>query len=91
MLLTEGIVLGHHICSQGIKVDPAKIEVIVSLPFPKTQKEVRIFLGHAGYYRRFIENFTKIVAPMFKLHIKDVEFQWTESCQNSFEILKAKI
>ena len=86
MLLTEGIVLGHHISSQGIKVDPAKIEVIVVLPSPKTQKEVRRFLGHAGYYHCFIENFTKIVAQMFKLLIKDVEFQWTKSCQNAFEI-----
>ena len=54
-----------------------KIEVIVGIPSPKTQKEVRSFLGHAGYYRRFIENFTKIVAPMFKLLTKDAEFQWT--------------
>jgi len=91
MLLTEGIVLGHHVSSQGIKVDPAKIEVIVGLPSPKTQKEVRSFLGHAGYYRHFIENFTKITAPMFKLLTKDSEFQWTESCQNAFEILKAKL
>ena len=72
MLLTEGIVLGNHASSQGIKVDPAKIEVIVGLPSPKTQKEVRRFLGHVGYYRRFIENFTKIVAPMFKMLTKDV-------------------
>ena len=71
MLLTEGIVLGHHISSQGIQIDPAKIEVIVGLPSPKTQKEVRIFLGHAGYYRCFIENFTKIAAPMLKLLTKD--------------------
>ena len=77
MLLIEDIVLGHHIYSQGIKVETAKIEVIVGLPSPKTQKEVRRFLGHVGYYRHFIENFTKIVAPMFKLLIKDVEFQWT--------------
>ena len=91
MLLTEGIVLGHHVSSQGIKVDPSKIEVIVGLPPLKTQKEVRIFLGHASYYRRFIENFTKIVAPMFKLFTKDVEFQWTESCQSAFEILNAKL
>ena len=91
MLLIEGIVLGHQISSQGIKVDPAKIKVIVGLPSPKTQKEVRIFLGHSGYYRRFIENFTKIAAPMFKLLTKDSEFQWTESCQNAFEILKAKL
>ena len=54
MLLIEGIVLGHHISSQGIKVDPAKIEVIVGLPSPKTQKEVRRFLGHVGCYRHFI-------------------------------------
>ena len=75
MLLTEGIVLGYHVSSQGIKVDPTKIEVTVGHPSPKTQKEVRTFLGHAGYYHRFIENFTKIVAPIFKLLAKDVEFQ----------------
>ena len=74
MLLIEGIVLGHHVSSQGIKVGPANIKVIVGLPSPKTQKEIRIFIGHAGYYRRFIENSTKIIAPMFKLHTKDVEF-----------------
>ena len=71
MLLTEGIVLGHHVSSQGIKVELVNIEVIVGLPSPKTQKDVRIFLGHAGYYRHFIENFTKITAPMFKLLTKD--------------------
>ena len=90
MLLTEGIVLGHNFSSQGIKVDLAKIKVIVGLPSPKTQKEVRSFLGHAGYYRHFIEKFSKIAEPMFKLLIKDVEFQWTESCQSAFEVLKAK-
>ena len=72
MLLTEDIVLGHHVSSQGIKVDPAKIEEIVGLPSHKTQKEVRIFLGHAGYYHQFIENITKIDEPMFKLLTKDV-------------------
>jgi hypothetical protein len=91
MLLTEGVVLGHHVSSEGIKVDPAKIEVIIRLPPPKTQKEVRIFLGHARYYRWFIENFTKIVAPMFGLLIKDVDFVWTEHCQTAFETLKAKL
>jgi hypothetical protein len=74
MLLIEGVVLRNHVSSKGIKVDPAKIEVIVKLPPPKTQKEVRIFLGHVGYYRRFIENFTKIVAPMFGFLTKDVDF-----------------
>ena len=69
----EGIALENHIYSQGIKVEPAKIEVIIGLPSPKTQKEVRSFLGHAGYYCRFIENFTKIAAPMFKFLVKYVE------------------
>jgi hypothetical protein len=54
MLLTEGVVPGHHVSFEGIKVDPGKIEVIVRLPPPKTQKEVRSFLGHVGYCRGFI-------------------------------------
>jgi hypothetical protein len=91
MLLTKGVVIGHHVSSQGIKVDPANIEVIVRIPPPKTQKEVRRFLGHVKYYRRFIENFTKIVAPMFGLLIKYVDFVWTEQCQTTFETLKAKM
>jgi hypothetical protein len=91
MFLTEGVVLGYHVSSKGIKFDPAKIEVIVRLPPPKTQKEVRIFLVHVVYYWRFIENFTKIVAPMFGLLIKDVDFVWTEQCQTAFETLKAKL
>ena len=60
MLQTEGIVLVHHILDEGIKVDPSKIEIIVNLPTPKTQKEVRSLLGHASYYCQLIENFTKI-------------------------------
>jgi hypothetical protein len=91
MLLIEGVVLGHHVSSEGIKFDPAKIEVIVRIPPPKTQKEARIFLGHAGYYQRFIEIFTKIATPMFGLLIKDVDFVWTEQCQTAFETLKAKL
>ena len=91
MLLTEGVVLGHHVSSEGIKFDPTKIEFIVRLTPPKTQKEVRSFLGHAIYYWQFIENFTKIVAPMFGILIKDVDFVWTEQCQNAFETLKCKL
>ena len=63
----------------------------MAFPFHKWEKEVRIFLGHVGYYRCFIENFTKIAAPMFKLLTKDSKFQWIESYQNSFEILNAKL
>eukprot|EP00253_Pinus_taeda_P016213 PITA_16213 len=91
MTLTEGIVLGHHISASGIKVDPAKIQVLVNLMPPTTQKEVRSFLGYARYYRIFIENFSKIAQPLFKLLARDVEFQWTHSCQNAFQILKEKL
>jgi hypothetical protein len=91
MILTEGIVLGHHLSTEEIKVDPAKIEVIVKLSSSKTEKEVRSFLGHAGYYCRFIENFTKTTSPMFKLLAKDAEFCWDNNCQNAFETLKAKL
>jgi len=91
MLLIEEVVLGHHVSFEGIKVYPTNIEVIIRLPPPMTQKEVRIFLGHVGYYRRFIENFTNIVAPMLGLLIKDFDFVWTKQCQTAFETLKAKL
>ena len=87
----EGIVLGHHVSSTCIKVDPTKIEVISKLPPPQTQTDVRGFLGHVGYYRRFIENFTKIATPMFKLLTKDAHFVWDSQCQTAFEILKEKL
>ena len=83
MMKTKGIVLGHHVSLEGIKVDPAKIEVISHIPIPNSQKEVRSFLGHAGYYRCFIKNFTKIAAPLFNLLTKDVDFVWNVNCQQA--------
>lgn len=74
ILLTKGIVLGHHISPEGIKVDPAKLEIILKLSSPKNQKDVRIILGYVGYYQRFIENLSRIALPLFKLLVKDVEF-----------------
>jgi len=84
MMINEGIVLGHDISANRIKVDPSKIEVILKIPTPKTQKEVCSFLGHAGYYRRFIEIFSKIVSPLFSLLMKDVDFLWTGKCEEAF-------
>ena len=78
--MTEGVVLGHYIYSTGISVDLTKIEVILQIPVPKMQKEVRSFLGHVGYYRHFIENFSKIASPLFNLLSKEVEFVWTDKC-----------
>ena len=91
MMLNEGIVLGHYISSQGIKVDPSKIQIIVNLLIPKNQKEVRSFLGYASYYRRFIEYFSKIASPLFKLLAKDTPFNWNDNCQQAFETLKGKL
>jgi hypothetical protein len=84
-------VLGHFISSQGIQVDPSKIQFIKDLPTPKTQTEVRSFLGHAGYYRIFIKNFSKIASPLFVLLMKNDEFNWTNLCQEAFSTLKHQL
>jgi hypothetical protein len=63
MMMTEGVVLGNYISADGIRVDPTKIEVILNLPTPRTQTKVRSFLGAAGYYRRFMEFFQKLLHP----------------------------
>jgi hypothetical protein len=73
MMMNEGIVLGHHLSSRGIEVDKDKIKIITLLPTPLKPKDVRIFLGHARYYRRFIKGFSKIVSPLFTLLSKDVD------------------
>ena len=86
----NGIVLGHHISSSGIRVDPAKIHIIKQIKIPSSQKEVSIFLGHAGYYRIFIPSFTRLATPLFKLLSKESEFNWNDECQVSFEILKKR-
>eukprot|EP00253_Pinus_taeda_P011052 PITA_11052 len=90
-MFTEGIVLGHHISGDGIKVDRSKVEVISKLPIQNCQKDVRSFLGFTGYYIRFIGNFTKIASPLFKLLTKDFEFKWDPDCQSAFEALKTRI
>lgn len=71
LMMTKGIVLGHHISKDGIKVDPKKVEIIQQIQVPKTQTDVRSFLSHVGYYRGFIEGFSKIVEPLFTFLKKD--------------------
>ena len=73
-MVQEGIVLGHRITSAGIEVDKAKVEVIENLYVPKCVKDVRSFLGHCGFYRRFIKDFAKIAKPLTNLLVKDCEF-----------------
>ena len=72
-MVNQGIVLGHIISSRGIEVDKAKIELISKPPPPMNVKTVRQFLGHAGFYRRFIKDFSKIAKPLYKLLEKDVK------------------
>ncbi|GJW00015.1 putative reverse transcriptase domain-containing protein [Tanacetum coccineum] len=83
--------LGHVIDCQGIHVDPAKIESIKDWASPKTPMEIRQFLGLAGYYRRFIEGFSKIAKPMTKLTQKKVTFEWGDKQEAAFQTLKTKL
>ena len=87
-MVQQGIVLGHIISKQGIEVDKAKVELIVKLPSPTNVKGVRQFLGHAGFYRRFIKDFSKLARPLCELLVKDTKFVWDDRCQRSFEELK---
>ncbi|GKB34367.1 putative reverse transcriptase domain-containing protein [Tanacetum coccineum] len=83
--------LGHVIDRQGIHVDPAKIESIKDWASPKTPTEIHQFLGLAGYYRRFIEGFSKIAKPMTKLTQKKVAFEWGDKQEAAFQTLKNKL
>ncbi|RDY12398.1 Retrovirus-related Pol polyprotein, partial [Mucuna pruriens] len=89
-MVTEGIVLGHLVSNRGIEVDKAKIDVITSLPNPTSVREVRSFLGHAGFYRRFINDFSKLALPLSTLLQKDVEFNFDQPCIEAFQKLKSK-
>ena len=69
-MVTEGVVLGHKISSKGIEVDRAKVEMIEKLPPPVNVKGIRSFLGHVGFYRRFIKDFSKVAKPLSNLLVK---------------------
>ncbi|RDX94118.1 Retrovirus-related Pol polyprotein from transposon 17.6, partial [Mucuna pruriens] len=87
-MVTEGIVLGHLVSNRGIEVDKSKIHIITSLPNPTFVREVRSFLGHAGFYRRFIKNFSKIALPLSKVLQKEVEFKFDQPYIEAFQELK---
>ncbi|GJW63350.1 reverse transcriptase domain-containing protein [Tanacetum coccineum] len=93
-MVKEGIVLGlgtFKISKSGLEVDRAKVEVIAKLPHPTSVKGVRSFLGHAGFYRRFIQDFSKIARPMTHLLEKETPFVFSEECIDSFNTLKRKL
>ncbi|GKC07627.1 reverse transcriptase domain-containing protein [Tanacetum coccineum] len=87
----EGIVLGHKISKSGIEVNHAKVNVIAKLPHPTTVKGVRSFLGHAGFYRQFIQDFSKIARPMTHLFEKETPFVFSKDCIDAFQTLKKKL
>ncbi|GJT57035.1 reverse transcriptase domain-containing protein [Tanacetum coccineum] len=90
-MVKEGIVLGHKISKNGIEVDKAKVDVIAKLPHPTTIKGIRSFLGRAGFYRRFIKDFSKIARPMTRLLEKDTLFFFYKECIEAFQTLKKKL
>ncbi|KAL0544631.1 hypothetical protein IC582_019749 [Cucumis melo] len=79
--------LGHVVSSEGVSVDPAKIEIVTSWPLPSTVSAVRSFLGLAGYYRRFVEDFSCIASPLIQLTKKGTSFVWSRTCESSFQEL----
>ncbi|KAL0540282.1 hypothetical protein IC582_024516 [Cucumis melo] len=83
--------LGHVVSKAGVSVDPAKIEVVTGWTRPSTVSEVRSFLGLAGYYRRFVENFSRIATPLTQLTRKGAPFVWSKACEDSFQTLKQKL
>ncbi|CAN6544149.1 unnamed protein product [Malus baccata var. baccata] len=87
-MVKQGIVVGHIISEKGIEVDKSKIDLVRHLPSPTSVREVRSFLGHAGFYRRFIKDFSKIAQPLCRLLQKEVAFEFTKECTESFNQLK---
>jgi hypothetical protein len=89
--INEVLFLGYIINRDGLAVDPKKLASILNLKAPKDVQGIKSFTVMAGYYRRFIEGFSKIARPMTTLLAKKVEFKWTPACQESFETLKKKL
>lgn len=83
--------LGHVISGDGVSVDPQKVEAVLNWGRPDSVTEIRSFLGLAGYYRRFVQDFSKIAAPLTKLTRKGVKFEWSEECEQSFLELKNRL
>ena len=90
-MVREGIVLGHRISGKGIEVDRAKIEIIEKLPPPTSVKGVCSLLSHAGFYRWFIQDFSKVSKPLSSLLMQGVSFEFDDSCMKAFEFLKKKL
>ena len=89
--LTEGRFLGHVVSASGVSVEPEKVEAVMSWERPKLVFEIRSFLGLVGYYRRFIEDFSRLAAPMMRLTRKEVKFDWDDRCEEAFQEFKRRL
>ena len=83
--------LGHSISAEGVRPDPKKLEAVRNYPVPRNAKNMKQVLGLAGYYRRFIHQFSKIVKPLTNLLKKEIDFKWADETQHAFEILRDKL
>ena len=90
-MVKEGIVLGHWISERGIEVDKTKIETIEKLLPPSSVKGIRRFLGHVGFYKRFIKDFSKIVKPLSNMLVQGAPFEFDDQCLKAFLFLKEKL
>ena len=90
-MVKEGIVLGHRISERGIEVDRSKVETIEKLLPPSSVKGIKSFLGHAGFYRRFIKDFSKIAMPLSNLLVQGAPFDFDDQCLQAFFFLKQKL
>ena len=90
-MMTQGIVLGHIVSREGIEVDKSKVELVSNLPTPKCVKDIRSFLGHAGFYNKFIRDFSAIARPLCNLLAKDFTFEWSQACEVAFVKLKTML
>ena len=89
--LTKVRFLGHIVSASGVSMDPEKAETMMSWERPKSIFEICSFLGLAGYYKRFIEDFSRLAAPMTKLTRKEVKFEWNDLCEKAFQELKRRL
>ncbi|CAM8951195.1 unnamed protein product [Rhodiola kirilowii] len=87
-MVTHGVVLGHVVSQEGMEVDKAKIDLIMTLPYPSTVRDIKSFLGHAEFHRQFIKDFSKKALPLSTLLQKEVPFEFTKTCKEAFDELK---
>nr|KYP76152.1 Retrovirus-related Pol polyprotein from transposon opus [Cajanus cajan] len=90
-MVREGIVLDCKVSPKGMEVDPAKVDIISKLPPPINMKGIKSVLGHAGFYRRFIKDFSKIAKPVNNLLLKNNMFDFDNDCLQAFELLKSSL